>query len=94
MDINADKGGNYSSKSAKVAQKKGSAAAADTPDSARNTNELTDRSGPQSKTREESTPEEDREVRELLTKFGLLNYIRAALMTGGGAIALLAALTP
>ncbi|KAK0270642.1 hypothetical protein LTR35_010850 [Friedmanniomyces endolithicus] len=55
--------------------------------------ELTDLSGPQERTTEESSEEDDREVRELLAKFAALNGLRAVLMGLGGVVGLWTALT-
>jgi len=54
--------------------------------------EFTDLSGPQAETDQDSTPEEDQEVRQLLSKFGQMNLIRAGLMVAGGLVGLLTAL--
>lgn len=54
--------------------------------------EFTDLSGPQEKTRENATREEDDEVRERLAVFGRQNVIRALLMAAGGIVGLLTAL--
>lgn len=54
--------------------------------------ELTDLSGPQGKTGEDTSPEEDEKVRRLLTKFSRLNWIRAVLLASGGIVGLVAAL--
>ncbi|KAF2448130.1 hypothetical protein P171DRAFT_206652 [Karstenula rhodostoma CBS 690.94] len=52
----------------------------------------TDLSGPQEHTKEDSTEEEDREVRQLLERFGKLNGVRAVLIGLGGVIGLVGAL--
>ncbi|KAF1927958.1 uncharacterized protein M421DRAFT_164815 [Didymella exigua CBS 183.55] len=52
----------------------------------------TDVSDPQRKTKRESTEQEDEEVRGLLTKFEMLNYVRAGLIGAGGVVGLVAAL--
>ena len=54
--------------------------------------ELTDLSGPQERTTEDSSEEDDREVRELLGKFAALNGVRAVLMGLGGVVGLWTAL--
>ncbi|KAH8728595.1 hypothetical protein GQ44DRAFT_608767 [Phaeosphaeriaceae sp. PMI808] len=51
-----------------------------------------DWSGPQEKTRRESTRKQDKEVRLFLEKFGKLNDFRAILMGLGGVLGLVAAL--
>ncbi|KAK4543759.1 hypothetical protein LTR36_004792 [Oleoguttula mirabilis] len=53
--------------------------------------ELSDLSGPQQRTEKRSSAEDDRKVRELLTKFGRLNVVRAALIGAGGVVGLVAA---
>ncbi|KAK1074916.1 hypothetical protein LTR12_002375 [Friedmanniomyces endolithicus] len=55
--------------------------------------ELTDLSGPQGRTTEGSSEEDNREVRELLGKFAALNGVRAGLMGLGGIVGLWTALT-
>ena len=52
----------------------------------------TDLSGPMGKTRDGTSDEGDREVKELLGKFGNLNAVRAVLMGVGGVVGLLGAL--
>ncbi|KAK3115526.1 hypothetical protein LTR53_005021 [Teratosphaeriaceae sp. CCFEE 6253] len=55
--------------------------------------ELSDLSVPQGRTTRESSEQDDREVRELLGKFGMLNGLRAALMAVGGMVGLWTALS-
>lgn len=45
-----------------------------------------DLSGPMGKTVEETSESEDREVEELLGKFGKLNFVRAVLLGAGGMV--------
>jgi hypothetical protein len=52
----------------------------------------TDLSGPQEKTARESSEKDDREVRQLMDKFAVLNCVRAVLMGVGGVVGLVAAL--
>jgi hypothetical protein len=54
--------------------------------------QFTDLSGPQGKSALESSEKEDREVRELMDKFLVLNGVRAVLMGVGGVVGLVAAL--
>ncbi|KAJ4293984.1 hypothetical protein N0V90_007673 [Kalmusia sp. IMI 367209] len=52
----------------------------------------TDLSGPQARTSEESTEEDDREVKAWLETFGKLNIARAVLIGSGGIVGLIGAL--
>ncbi|KAL8801422.1 MAG: hypothetical protein Q9200_006956 [Gallowayella weberi] len=54
--------------------------------------EWTDLSGPQGKTGEETSKEDDEKVGELLERFGTMNMVRALLIGGGGVVGLLTAL--
>ena len=54
--------------------------------------EFTDLSGPQRKTKQDSTEEEDEEVNRLLGEFGRLNAVRAVLIGFGGVVGLATAL--
>lgn len=54
--------------------------------------EFTDWSGPQGKTRDASTREEDDEVRQRLAAFGRQNMVRAVLMAAGGIVGLVTVL--
>jgi len=54
--------------------------------------EFTDLSGPQERTKDESTQEDDEKVRELLEKFRWLNLVRAVLIGAGGVVGLYAAM--
>jgi len=53
----------------------------------------TDISGPQERSARESSDKENREVRQLMDKFAVLNGVRAALMGVGGIVGLVAALS-
>lgn len=55
-------------------------------------NQWTDTSDPQGETQRESSKEEDEQVDGLLTKFEMLNYVRAGLIGIGGVVGLVAAL--
>ena len=52
----------------------------------------TDLSGPQVKTEESSTEEDERKAQELLANFGRMNMVRALLLGAGGVIGLMTAL--
>ena len=54
--------------------------------------QFTDLSNPQSETAEKSTPEEDRKIKQLLSKFNRLNVGRILLQGAGGVVGLAAAL--
>ncbi|KAH7173951.1 uncharacterized protein B0J16DRAFT_351135 [Fusarium flagelliforme] len=54
--------------------------------------EFTDLSGPQERTKEDSSQEDDEKVRELLEKFRWLNLVRAVLIGAGGVVGLYAAM--
>ncbi|KAK5112882.1 hypothetical protein LTR85_011109 [Meristemomyces frigidus] len=54
--------------------------------------EFGDLSGPQGRTAQRSSGEDDRKVRELLARFGRLNGLRAVLMGAGGVVGLWVAL--
>lgn len=56
-------------------------------------NEFTDLSGPQEKTPLQSSEADDKQVREMLAKFGRYNMWRAVLLGGGGVVGLLTALS-
>lgn len=99
--MNQELGGSRSAKSAEYQQQKleqqmaggwpGSAE-----DSVRGKDDVSqwlDWSGPQEKTRRESTRKQDKEVELFLEKFAKLNDIRAILMGLGGVVGLVAALT-
>ena len=55
-------------------------------------NQFTDLSGPQGRTKEGTSKEEDEEVRELLVRFGRLNGVRAVLIGLGGVVGLIGSL--
>ena len=54
--------------------------------------QIKDLSGPQAKTEQSITEEEDREVRRLLEKFGRMNLAQAVLIGAGGIVGLATAL--
>ena len=94
IELNERLGGAKSEKSAKNKQYgTGDRSADDSVNSKGDpTSQWTDLSGPQSQTDRKSSPEEDREANELLTKFGRLNAIRACFPGIGGVVGLVVAL--
>ena len=54
--------------------------------------QFTDLSGPQGKTEQDTSNEEDKKVRDLLQKFGQMNTLRAVLIGAGGVLGLVTAL--
>ena len=94
IELNEDLGGARSAKSAQEGKfKTGERSADDSVNSKGDISQVTDLSGPQTKTAQESTPEEDREAKELLEKFGRLNAVRSVLIGVGGIVGLVAALS-
>ncbi|KAL1304368.1 hypothetical protein AAFC00_003371 [Neodothiora populina] len=106
--FNAEEGGVRSARAAAEQQQSNSDAAAATgakgcgerpiddllSESHSTANQITDLSGPQSKTRDDSTAREDERARELLGKFGRMNMGRAVLIGAGGVVGLCTALMP
>ncbi|KAK1824425.1 hypothetical protein LTR12_001017 [Friedmanniomyces endolithicus] len=91
---NEDLGGARSDRSARDGDAKAGLRSAEESVNAKGVvEELTDLSGPQERTTEDSSEEDDREVRELLGKFAVLNGVRAVLMGLGGIVGLWTALT-
>ncbi|KAF2845472.1 hypothetical protein T440DRAFT_472602 [Plenodomus tracheiphilus IPT5] len=90
IQINEEKGGSRSAKSAKErgGQKR---SAEESTEGKGDVSQWADLSGPQGKT-EESSREEDEKVGVLLERFGWLNWVRAGLMGGGGVVGLVGAL--
>lgn len=94
IEMNEKKGGSRSQKSAKSAKHEpGERTADDSVSGKGDPNQFTDLSGPQAKTKVDSTPEEDARVAEMAAKFGRQNSIRAILCGLGGIVGLLAALS-
>ncbi|KAK5674251.1 hypothetical protein LTS10_012989 [Elasticomyces elasticus] len=90
---NEDLGGAPSKQSAKEGYvKPGQRSAEDSVNARSAKDELTDLSNPQGRTEKKSSAEDDREVRELLGKFGRLNGVRAALIGVAGVVGLVTAL--
>lgn len=90
---NEEKGGARSKRSARETKTTDkSRTAEDSVDGKGDVNQFGDLSGPQEKTSEVASEREDREVRELLEKFGRLNAVRGAFMGVGGVVGLWGAL--
>jgi hypothetical protein len=90
--MNMEKGGSRSEESSKREK--------DTPSQALQSvqgdgeaEEFTDLSGPQTKTTQDTTVEEDEKVQQLLSNFGTLNMVRAVLIGAGGIVGLWTALS-
>ena len=97
IEANERKGGARSEQSAKESSELGgkgsrSAAASVSLSGSGQASQFTDLSNPQDRTPEKSTPEEDEEVRQLLSKFNKLNVGRILLQGAGGIVGLAAAL--
>ncbi len=92
IEMNEQKGGSRSESSARESAGKRPRSATESVDGKGQTNQLRDLSGPQQKTGDETTNEDDREVKQLLEKFGFLNGTRAVLMLVGGVVGLITAL--
>lgn len=91
IEMNEDKGGKRSEKSAREG-KKGGGSAECSVDGVGEVSQFTDLSGPQEKTDQESTAAENQKVKALLEKFGILNAMRAGLIGAGGVVGLVTAL--
>ena len=94
IELNEAKGGARSAASAQYRKEKGSSArsAEDSTEGRDDVSQWSDVSGPQERTPQDTTAEEDREVRGLLEKFQNLNAVRAVLMGAGGMVGLFGAL--
>lgn len=96
IEKNEKLGGSRSAASANAARQQGfqpgHRTAEESVNSKNDINELKDLSNPQTKAPRPSTGAEDREVKEMLGKFGRQNLVRALLMGGGGIVGLLTAL--
>jgi hypothetical protein len=92
IELNEKKGGARSKRSAEHKQP-GGTSAEDSVNRKGAVEELSDLSGPISRTEHDSTKEEDNEARELLTKFYSLNLVRAVLLGAGGIVGLMTALS-
>lgn len=89
IEKNEQKGGKRSAATSDEATKRSAEGSVNSEGDA---SQWTDLSGPQERTKEKSTREEDREVRELLEKFGQLNSVRAVLIGLGGIAGLIGSL--
>lgn len=93
IEMNEKIGGARSKKSAQEGQHSAGQRTADDSVSGKgDPNQLTDLSGPQTKTSNDSTAEEDEEVQVMLSKFGRQNAMRAVLGAVGGIVGLVTAL--
>jgi len=94
---NEEKGGSRSARAAeeleKSGMKPGQRSADDSVWSKGEGSEFTDLSGPQRQTSLASSQADDKEVQEMLAKFGRQNMVRAVLMAAGGIVGLVAALS-
>ena len=94
IEMNEKKGGARSEKSAKEGQfSAGSRSADDSVGGKGDVSQFADLSGPQSKTAQDSTTEEDEKVQAMLGKFGRQNAVRAILGSVGGIVGVVAALS-
>lgn len=93
IKMNEDLGGSRSAESARTnTRKPGERSAEDSVNSVGEASQFTDLSGPQGKTKRDSTQEEDEKARALLSKFGAMNAVRAVLIGAGGVVGLWTAL--
>ena len=93
IEMNERKGGARSEVSARhVDEQSQPNSAEESFDGKGQASQWTDLSGPQAKTQSETTSSEDKEVKELLGRFGRLNLVRATLIGAGGLVGLLTAL--
>lgn len=94
IEVNERLGGAHSERSARYREGVGAEprSAEESVSGKEDVSQWTDWSGPQERTRREATKEEEERVRELLGRFGRLNYVRAGLVGVGGVVGLVAAL--
>lgn len=94
IEMNEKLGGTHSAASASYRERIGAKprSAEESVNGKEDVSQWTDLSGPQEKTGREATAEEEERVRELLGRFGRLNYVRAGLVGVGGVVGLVAAL--
>lgn len=87
-------GGSHSAESAEYRDSINAAprTAEESVDGKEDLSQWTDTSGPQTKTQKEASGKEDEAVKELLGRFGRLNYVRAGLIGAGGVVGLVGAL--
>lgn len=88
---NEEKGGSKSDKSAKFGTT-GGRTAEESVEGKDDVNQFTDLSLPQGHTKQDTSMNEDNEVRELLGRFGQMNFVRAVLLGTGGIVGLAGAL--
>lgn len=89
IKMNEDMGGARSAESAKQGDTQpGQRSAIESVDGQGQAGEFTDLSGPQGKTKQYSSEEDDRRASELLGKFARLNNVRAVLLGLGGIVGL------
>lgn len=91
IELNEKLGGSRSEQSARV-EGSSDGSAEDSVNGKGQASQFTDLSGPQTKTKREATPAEEREVQELFEKFSRINYVRALLLGAGGIVGLVTAL--
>lgn len=87
IELNERKGGTRSVFSAKSGDQ-GGRTAEESVDGQGQVSQWTDLSGPQERTRDDSTKAEDDEVNRLLEKFGRMNAVRGVLLGLGGVVGL------
>ena len=92
IEMNEEKGGSRSESSARESVGKPTRTAMESVDGKGQANQFRDLSGPQQRTDKKTTNEDDREVKDLLAKFGMLNGARGVLMLAGGVVGLVTAL--
>lgn len=93
IKMNEEKGGMRSAESARQGNEQpGNRSAEDSVNSKGEASQFTDLSGPQTKTSEETSREEDDKVQELLSRFAWMNSARALAIGTGGVVGLWAAL--
>ena len=91
IEMNDERGGKRSERSAKEGGKQAGSADASV-DGQGEVDQFKDLSKPQEKTGQNSSTEDDEKVRSLLGKFGRLNMTRAVLLAAGGVVGLVTAL--
>lgn len=93
IEINEKRGGARSERSAREkGTKAGAKSVEESVDGKGDVSQFGDLSGPMGKTSQETSESEEKEVKELLGKFGQLNGVRASLLGAGGMVGLWTAL--
>ena len=87
IELNERKGGARSSRSAELGDE-GGRSAEESVDGKGQVSQWSDLSGPQGRTKADSTKAEDEEVRKLLERFGRMNAVRGLLLGLGGIVGL------